>query len=145
LPPVSSPPHRLSPQARRSAGKKFSQIWARPPLGSDPRHSFWLSENRSIARRSGRIVALENTFARLVRVACWFMYVRTYKHTYIHTYMYIFIYRYIFGYLFFFGPGTKETRITLSLFLSFGRKIFEKWKEVARFVQILKYLENLRS
>ena len=143
------------PLARRSAGKKFSQIWARPALGSDPRHSFWLSESRSIAYHSGRIVALKNTFARLVRVACVgsCMYVHTNIHTYIHTYMYIFIYRYIFGYLFSFGPGTKETRITLFVSLSFfflylseeKFRDFEKWKKVTRFVQILKDLENSRS
>lgn len=85
-------------------------------------------KSRSIARHSGRIVALGNAFrTSRTRCVCWFMYVRTYDiHTYIHTYMYIFIYRYIFGYLLSFGPGTKETRITLSLSffsLSFGRKI----------------------
>lgn len=81
------------PLARRSAGKKFSQIWARPALGSDPRHSFWLSESRSIAYRSGRIVALKNTFARLVRVACVgsCMYVHTNIHTYIHICIFLYI------------------------------------------------------
>lgn len=54
------------------------------------------------------------------RCVCWFVYVRTYgtyirAYAYTYIYVYLYIYRYIFGYLLSFGPGTKETRITLTL------------------------------
>lgn len=92
LPPVASPPHRSSPP---SASIYRQRIF--PNLGPS---SIWdrtrgtrsgCPKVRSIAHRSGRIVALENAFARLVHVACVgsCMYVHTNIHTYIYVYFYI--------------------------------------------------------
>lgn len=138
-----SPPHRSRvPRAGRSAGKEFSQIWARPLTGIGPEALVLVvrkSLDRATFRQDHRAGELVRT--SLVRVACVgsCMYVHTNIHTYIHIciFLYIDIYSAI---LFSFGPGTKETRITLLFFLFvsvFWKKsfaIFEKWEEVGRLV-----------
>lgn len=114
-----SPPHRSRvPRAGRSAGKEFSQIWARPLTGTGP-EALVLVVRKSLDRatfrqdrRAGELVRTSRT-----RCVCWFMYVRTYEHTYIHTYMYIFIYRYIFGYFVFFWSWYKGNENHSLIFL----------------------------
>jgi len=115
------------PRARRSVGKKFSQIWTRPLLGSGPRHSFWLSKSRSIAYRSDRIVAPEDISYALRVLVHVCTYIWAYIHTYIHTHICIFLYIDIYSAILFWSwyKGNENHFLFFSLFF-FGRTAVSK-------------------